>query len=288
MGRDHNPLSARSQSDSRSRLLKAPDTCIQFDPVSALPLCPVQGPIGRREKLATVAARPVLGHPEAAGDGDGRAGAAAERALCERRPDALGEVERAGRVGAGQEEQELLPAPAAGEVGVADGRAEYGREAAENVVSDRMTVAVVHGLEVVEVGEHEREGGVEPLRTGDLRAERVVAVASVREPGEAVDEGLTLDDAMQARVLESDRGMRRQRDGVQSLLGVEGRTDEEERAERRPAGAERQLENDAVRVRLAALDDPAVVGAEACTRRAGGLDASPRGRRSLADVPHVA
>ena len=41
----------------------------------------------------------------------------------------------------GQEEQELLAAPAAGEVGVADGRAQDGGELAEDVVADGVPVA---------------------------------------------------------------------------------------------------------------------------------------------------
>ena len=61
--------------------------------------------------------------PEAAGDADRDAVRGQDDATLELHPDALGEQGAARSVGAGQEEQELLAAPAAGQVGLTDRRA---------------------------------------------------------------------------------------------------------------------------------------------------------------------
>ena len=63
-----------------------------------------------------------------------------ERPLGEGRADAVRELAPADRVGAGQQQQELLAAPAAGEVGVANGRPQHGRELAQHVVARRVPV----------------------------------------------------------------------------------------------------------------------------------------------------
>ena len=84
-----------------------------------------------------------------------------------------------------------------------------------------MPVDVVDRLEVVEVGEHERERRAEALGPRDLGGERVLALAPVRDAGEAVDERLPLDDAVQPRVLERDRGVRGERARGEPLLVVE-------------------------------------------------------------------
>src|SRR5206468_8480854 len=77
---------------SASRLLKAPDACVKLDPIFALALGPVEGPVGRREELPLVSAGSVLGHPAAAGDRHDLAVAAQEGALGEGGADAIGEL----------------------------------------------------------------------------------------------------------------------------------------------------------------------------------------------------
>ena len=126
-------------------------------------------------------------------------------------------------VRAGEQEQELFSTPPAGEVGVADGGPEHGGELPQDVVSGRVTMDVVDLFEVVEVGEDERERGAEPLGAGDLGGERFLAVASVRDAGQPIDERLPLDDPVQPRVLQRDRCVRRQRVRRHRLLDVEGR-----------------------------------------------------------------
>ena len=68
-----------------------------------------------------------------------------------------------------------------------------------------MAAAVVDALEVVEVGEEQRQRRAEPARAGDLGLERLDEAAAVDEAGELVGDGLLADDLVQARVLERDR-----------------------------------------------------------------------------------
>src|SRR2546430_17161775 len=105
-----------------------------------------------------------------------------------------------------------------------------------------MAVAVVNGLEVVEVGEREGDRASEPLRTHELTRERLLAVAPVGEAGQLVDEGLARDDPVQARVLERDRGVRHERRCCAPLVEREAAARKRERAEALPPGGERQLE----------------------------------------------
>ena len=117
----------------------------------------------------------------------------------------------------------------------------------QHVVADGVPVVVVDGLEVVEVGEHEGQRRAEPLGAGDLRRQRVLALPPVRDAGEAVDERLPLDDAVQPRVLECDRGVRGERARSEPLLVVERVARDRQRAERRARG--RELERRAARRR---------------------------------------
>jgi len=81
----------------------------------------------------------------------------------EHRLEPVGELGGADRIGAGEQQEELLATPATREVGVADGRAKDGGELAEDVVARRVAVDVVDRLEVVEVGEREGERRPEPV-----------------------------------------------------------------------------------------------------------------------------
>ena len=96
--------------------------------------------------------------------------------------------------------------------GRVDRRAAVPRSRSANVRSDvvagGMPEAVVDALEVVEVGEEERQRRAEPLRAGDLGLERLDEAAAVDEPGELVGDRLLAHDLVEARVLERDRGLR--------------------------------------------------------------------------------
>ena len=90
--------------------------------------------------------------------------------------------------------RELLAAPARGDVDLAHALAERLRELDQDAVADRVAVAVVDGLEAVEVGQRERDRPAEALGAPQLAREHLLAVAPVREAGEHVDERLPSDD----------------------------------------------------------------------------------------------
>ena len=147
-------------------------------------------------------------------------------------------------------------------------------ELAQDVVADGVAVHVVDRLEVVEVGEHERQRRAEALGARDLRGERVLALAAVRDAGEPVDERLPLDDPVQPRVLERDRRVRGERAGGHRAAPSSNDSPTSVSVpKRRAAGGERQLEPLAVRVRVAGLDDACRRRRRSrAPRRAGGLD----------------
>ena len=205
---------------------------------------------------------------------------AEERALGEGRPDALGELRAARRRRCpGSRSTNSSPPQRPARSDSRSVAAEDGGELAQDVVADGVAVHVVDGLEVVEVGEDERERRAEPARRARSPRESASSQpAPVRDAGEPVDERLPLDDPVQPRVLERDRRVRRERRRGQPLLLVEDVADEVERPERRPADRERKLEPLAVGVRIAGLDDVAAVGAEPRRRRR--RSPRPQSRRS--------
>ena len=128
---------------------------------------------------------------------DGEDGAAGEGP-----PDPLGELGPAGDVGARQDEDELLPAPAPSEVDVPDGLLQKHGELTQDCVARGMTVAVVDVLEPVEVGHDDCQGAAETLDTGELVFEGLLALAPVGETREAVDQRLPFHDSVQPCVVE--------------------------------------------------------------------------------------
>ena len=147
------------------------------------------------------------GDAEARRDRDEAARMGRHRPGRERAPEAVGKLMGAVEIGLREEHRELLAAVACGEVDLADGRAEDVRERLQHVVAGLMAVAVVHLLEVVQVGQDQRQAAAEALRAGDLGLERLLEVAPIGKLGQAVRVRLPLDEAMEARVLERDRGL---------------------------------------------------------------------------------
>src|SRR5437667_277812 len=121
------------------------------DPVFSGPLCPVEGGICGRQQLVHAALPGERGHADARGHGQARAIRRNDDTLCERLANALAEEGAAGEVRARQGDDELLSAPAAGEVDLAHGSLQSVGELAQHLVAGRVAVAVVHQLEVVEV-----------------------------------------------------------------------------------------------------------------------------------------
>src|SRR5947209_17390817 len=216
----------------------------------------------------------MLGYAETAGDPERGPVAAVEGALPEGSPDALGELGAALLVRPWKEEDELLPAPAAGEVGLAQGASQDARELAQDIVACVVAVPVVDLLEVVQVGDDEGERSDHAVGARDLVRERVLASATVRDSRQPVDERLTLDDRVQPRILEGDGGVRRERRRRHPVLSVE-RADEDETSEPLSANRERMLDAIAGRVLVSGGGGEAVTvdgGADGARRLDGGLD----------------
>ena len=90
-----------------------------LDPVPARPLGLVHGRVGGREELGRRLRGRRGGHPEAGGDRDRRAVHCDHHPARESDPDPLGDLGSSLEVGPGEDEQELLPSPTAGEVDTA-------------------------------------------------------------------------------------------------------------------------------------------------------------------------
>ena len=87
-----------------------------------------------------------------------------QRLRLHRRPHALADAQGPFRVGAGQQDQELLTPPAPQNVFFAQAGAHARGELAQDGVPDRMPVGVVEAFEVVHV--HEEQGARPPLAAG--------------------------------------------------------------------------------------------------------------------------
>src|SRR5207247_7480859 len=91
-----------------------------LDAVLAVPLRLVERAVGLEDELVRRGGLREGGDAEARGEDDRRAVGADEDAVAERPAHALGELHGAVAVGAREDEQELLAAPARDEVDVAD------------------------------------------------------------------------------------------------------------------------------------------------------------------------
>jgi len=110
-----------------------------------------------------------------------------------------------------QQDGELL-APEPGRlVDATDPPAQDLGEGAQHLVAGLVPELVVDVLEVVEVGEDQGEPVPEPLCTRELRVERLAEGTAIREARQLVGHGLTLDDPVQPRVVERDRGLGNER-----------------------------------------------------------------------------
>src|SRR6266702_308471 len=94
---------------------------ISLDSVLAVALRLVEGCVGGREELRGSRGGRRRGDAEARGDGYGRPVGRQDDPAGECEADPLGHLRAAREIRAREDEQELLPAPAAGEVDVAQG-----------------------------------------------------------------------------------------------------------------------------------------------------------------------
>src|SRR3954454_23293019 len=172
------------------------------DPVLAGAFCLVERGIGGSEEVLD-ASLPGRGcDAEAGRDRDRITVRREDRDGLDRRPRPLGQAGAALGVGSRQHEHELLATPAARDVALSHGGAEGEGELLQHLVAEGMPVGVVHALEVVEIGNHDAYLVVDPRGASELRSEGLLEPPPIRQPGEAVEERLALDDAVQPRVFE--------------------------------------------------------------------------------------
>ncbi len=101
--------------------------------------------------------------------------------------DLLGQHERAGRVGLGQEHDELVAAIAGRGVDLPNAVGDHLADAAQDAVAMVMAEPVVDRLEVVEVHHQQAEAAPGPGTAGDLAADRREEERSVEQPGQRID-----------------------------------------------------------------------------------------------------
>ena len=180
-----------------------------------------------------------------------RAGERLDRELGHAHADPLGDELGAVEIRAGKEQRELLAAVAGGRVDVADGLLEHLGECPQDVVPGQVAVAVVDALEVVQVGDHERERAAVALHARELLREAVLELAAVRQLGEPVGGGLELEPRVRARVVERRARLRGEPVGELAGLvrevGADGR--EQQHARLVALARERDLERLAARRR---------------------------------------
>ena len=207
-------LLERAPGARRHRRRAASDQALvgERDAVLAEPLGLVQRGVGRLQQVAQIGAvaRPAR-DPERerqppAAQVDGR-----EAAL-----EAAADGARVGLRRLGEQQRELLAADPEHAVGRAHAAAQQHAHLAQRVVARDMAARVVELLEVVDVGEHEREAG---RARRHQAAHRLVEAAVVGETRERVRGGLELLALEGAQALERHRGMRDQERGVVDHLG---------------------------------------------------------------------
>src|SRR6266540_5379097 len=252
----------------------------RLDPILAGPLGLVHRGVGGREELGGSRRSRCRGDAEARSHGDRRPVRRKDDPAGERDADALRDLRSAVEIGAREDEEELLAAPPTGEVDVAERLLQEDGELTEDGVAGGMAVAVVDVLEPVEVGDHNSKRSAEALDACELVGEGLLALASVGQARQAVDERLPLDDPVQSRVVERDHGMGCERDGGHPVLVPECVAEEHQRAKVERPSAERNFDPLGAPVRIPRFDDLTARPDEHAARRVRGLD----GR--LDDQPH--
>src|SRR3954452_21695145 len=125
--------------------------------------------------------------------------------------DALGGVARSLPAGLRQDDDELLAAVATDHVDLADLIADPVGDLHHHRVAHLVAVGIVDLLEQVEVEHQDGQRAVEPAGTLDFSTQGCLEEPVVAETGEAVGDRQALRLLMQQHVVESDRGLTRER-----------------------------------------------------------------------------
>ena len=137
-----------------------------------------------------------------------------------------------GDLGVGQQDRELLPAVAAGEVPAPQRAAEHRADVRQDLITHRVPALVIDLLEVVQVDQEQRDRRLGGRGLGERPLQRVGDGALVGQAGQAVGRGADLRDGQVAQVGQHGRGLAdRLADPLLLRLGVAGRAAEQHRAD---------------------------------------------------------
>ena len=128
-------------------------------------------------------------------------------------PDLLGQDVRAGRIGLGQEDDELVAAVAGRRVDLADARRDDLADAAQDLVAGEVAEPVVDGLELVEVHHQQAEAAARAGAPGDLALDRREEEGPVEQPRQRVDRRQADRRVARPPLLAGDDHARRRRAG---------------------------------------------------------------------------
>src|SRR6266545_5125665 len=154
--------------------------------VLSLPLGLVQRAVGSRHERVGAAVARIRGRPEARGYRDDVTARSRYAELFDRLANTLGQPACPGKLRTRQDEGDLLAAEACREIELPDGLREDRRDGAQDGVTRLVPVTIVDLLEVVDVGEHERQVRAEPPRVVELVVDALIEQAPVREAGKSV------------------------------------------------------------------------------------------------------
>ena len=158
--------------------------------VAAAPLRLVKGGVRRFDQVRLVDGVRAGGQREAEADRHPDRGPALGPQLCrDDGPHAIGERRRVVPVCLPAQDDELFPAEAGEDVFRARRRGEAPGDLAQDLIAEWMTVLVVDALEVIDVGDHQRERFAMAVGERELGAQALVERASIVETGEPVVHG---------------------------------------------------------------------------------------------------
>src|SRR5690554_1739695 len=157
--------------------------------VTTLMLAAVQAPIGAAVKLiaVTAIARP-LGHAEGSRQRYLLA-SVVQRMLSDLRPQLLHQRHRMGSVGIAQKNAELLPAKPGQQVGTTQAPMQTVADMAQSLVPGVVAPAIIDGLEMVKIKNHQYQCMATAACQGDAVAQLTLEAAAVGDTGQTVGFG---------------------------------------------------------------------------------------------------
>ena len=191
------PSRARSAAPAGRRALRGrraavSSLCVHLDPVASLGLGPVAETIGALERLHHRFARPMLRDAGREREGQLQPVHVPRRGM-EVRAHAFERRSRGRQRRVGQQQHELLAAPAGEHIRLAQQRLRVMRQRAQHRIADGVPVRVVDALEVVEIDERHAPRRGRALAAQALGLQQLLHATTVHEAGQLVVRGQAMD-----------------------------------------------------------------------------------------------